>query len=142
MVKVEVLTRHRTRRVNSTKVKGVARKCAARLLPEDSVISVAFLSDSEMTEINEGYTGRKGTTDVLSFPLGNSRHDGRWYGEVVISLDSAARQARERRVTLAEEVTRLIVHATVHLAGYDHHTQGRFKEMRKMEIDLLMKCLK
>jgi len=93
-----------------------------------------------MKKINEEYTGRTGTTDVLSFPLGLD-HNKRSIYEILISLDRAKKQALEKRVTLFQEVIRLLVHAVVHLTGYDHHNDKGFKEMRKKEIELLLRVI-
>lgn len=140
-MKVEVMRRHGKGRINLDKLARITRKCAAGVLPADSVLSVGLISDAEMKEVNELYTGRRGVTDVLSFPLGRSVHDSRWYGEIIISSDRASNQAMEKGVKLVEEITRLIVHAIVHLAGLNHYTRERFKEMRRVELDLLMRCL-
>lgn len=106
------------------------------------MVGVAFLSDREMTGINEKYTGRRGATDVLSFPLGRDLRGGIWSGEILISLDRAARQAKEKGVTLTNEVIRLLVHAMVHLGGHDHYDPDGFLGMRRLEFELLLRCLK
>lgn len=111
------------------------------MLPDSSNLSVAFLADDEMISINEQYTGRSGTTDVLSFQLGRGKFDKKWYFEILISLDRAFRQASEKGLKLTDEVIRLIVHAMVHLSGYDHHDKKSFKEMRKVEFKLLLESL-
>ena len=140
-MKIAVVNRHHKRRVSSKKVMSVIRKCALTLLPKNSIVSVAFLDDVEMTEVNEAYTGRKGTTDVLSFPLGKGEHDNRWCGETLISLDRAYKQAKEKGVSLVQEVTRLLIHSVVHLGGFDHYDKEGFKEMRRIEFRLLLQCL-
>lgn len=139
-MKVEVIVRHRNRRVGLRRVRDVVKRCSALMLPR-SVVSVAFLGDQEMAEINEAYTGRPGTTDVLSFPLGIGAGSRRWHGEVLISLDRASSQARAKGVLLIHEVIRLLIHAMVHLRGLDHHDKKGFREMRRVEFGLLLKCL-
>lgn len=140
-MKIAVVTRHRKKRVSHKKVAGVMKVCARYLLPKKADLSIAFLDDREMTEVNEAYTGRSGTTDVLSFPFGEDRFTNSWCGEILISLDRAGRQAKEKKVTLIQEVIRLVVHAVVHLGGYDHYDKSGFKKMRKMEFELLLDCL-
>jgi len=140
-LQVAVTTRHRKIRIPHQKVSRVVKKAAGELLPARSVMSVAFLGDREMTSVNESYTGRKGTTDVLSFPLGENEITGAVHHEILISLDRAKRQAKSKSVSLIQEVIRLLIHAVVHLAGYDHHDPKMFKEMRRVEFGLLMECL-
>lgn len=128
-------------RVPHARIRGVIRKCAEKLLPPAPVVSVALLGEREMTSINEAYTGRRGTTDVLSFPLGRDAHDGKWYGEILISLPRAGVQAKEKGVSLANEVVRLLIHAMAHLGGCDHHDMQGFVRMRRLELELLLECL-
>lgn len=137
-----VTNHHRRMRVPEGKVRGVIKKCAAgALIPSGSVISIAFLDDEEMAGVNEKYTGRRGATDVLSFPLKRDAYDRRWHGEILISLDRAKRQAKEKGVLLLHEVTRLLIHALAHLSGLGHYDQDGFREMRRVEFGLLLKCL-
>lgn len=136
-----VTNHHRRMRVPGRAVRGVIKRCAGKLVPSGSVISIAFLDDKEMTRVNERYTGRRGATDVLSFPLGKDARDRRWHGEILISLDRAKRQAKEKGVLLIQEVTRLLIHALAHLSGLGHYDQDGFREMRRVEFGLLLKCL-
>lgn len=138
---VEVVTRHRGRRVRKDRVKDVVKLCSRSLLPAPYVISVAFLDDGEMAEINEEFKGRIGATDVLSFPLGTDDCDKKWYGEILISLDRAYRQASDKGVSIMDEVVRLLIHGIVHLSGRGHRDRKSFREMRKIELGLLLKCL-
>jgi len=91
-----------------------------RVLEEEGVaeaeISVAFLSDEEMKNLNATYRGEPSTTDVLSFvydevPLS---------GEIVISPARVAHQAREAGVPFETELATVLVHGVLHLLGYDH----------------------
>lgn len=140
-LQVEITTSHPNKRVSYKKVMDTVRKCSSLTVPADAQISVAFLGDREMKGINESYTGRKGSTDVLSFPLGKAQGGKRWCGEVIISLDRACRQASSKKMTLMQEVTRLIVHSMVHLGGLDHYDKKGFVRMRRVEFGLLLKCL-
>ncbi len=107
--------------------------------------TVAFVSDRRMRELNRRWRGKRGTTDVLSFPnepeaweQGEGRSlgegEGRSLGEVVISVEQAARQAAENGLTLDEEIAQLILHGLLHLCGYDHETDNG--EMNALELRL------
>lgn len=138
---MEIVTHHPRLRVSYRSVERVVSVCAAALLPGNFFMSLALLTDKEMTRINEKYTGRQGSTDVLAFSLGSMSNRETREGEILISLDRANKQAKMKDVRLVLEVTRLIVHAMVHLAGFDHHDLESFKEMRRREFSLLLKCL-
>ena len=89
--------------------------------------------------MNREYRGKDRPTDVLSFSLreGQGGEVSRSIGDVVISLETAARQAVENGFTLDEEVDRLLVHGILHLAGYDHEASPREeRRMRRKEREM------
>ena len=85
-----------------------------------------------MRELNRGYRGKDAATDVLSFPMEHApaADAERLLGDVVISVDTAARQATEYDATLQRELYRLLIHGLLHLLGHDH---VRAAERRVME---------
>ncbi len=120
----------------------VARKARAALEAlglGGSELSVSLVGDGEIRELNSRYRGKDRSTDVLAFALreGEFGAVGDALGDVVISLDTARRQAREHRGTLVDEVDRLLVHGICHLAGYDHEISPRQeRRMRRKERDV------
>jgi len=98
-------------------------------VPLTQGISVVFCSDSAIRKLNARYRHIDHATDVLSFTMG----DNDLLGEIYISLQRAAIQARRYRVTYQEEVVRLFIHGFYHLLGYDHKTERGYKEMEKKE---------
>ena len=104
---------------------------------EAANVTIAFVSDRHMRELNRQWRGKTGTTDVLSFPAGEDEYanpDGSNLGDIVISLEQAARQATEHNLTLDEEIAQLILHGLLHLCGYDHETDNG--EMNRLELRL------
>ena len=101
---------------------------------EGSDFSVAFISDRRMKELNETFRGKNATTDVLSFPNEpdefqhlNSSDDpehvtSEQLGDIVISVEQAAKQAAENGLSLELELKQLMLHGVLHLCGYDHET--------------------
>jgi rRNA maturation RNase YbeY len=75
--------------------------------------------DPEIHALNRQYRGKNKPTDVLSFPLADELQPF-LLGDVVISIETAARQAQRRGHTLREELQTLLVHGILHLLGYDH----------------------
>ena len=102
------------------------RRDAARLLAllgVDAELSIALIGDTEMHDLNRDWRGKDRPTDVLAFALREGEDAGVHpdvLGDVVISLDTAARQAADRGATLADEVRVLLAHGILHLLGYDH----------------------
>jgi probable rRNA maturation factor len=101
-----------------------------------SELSIALVGDAEIAELNEGYRQKSRPTDVLSFSLLEGPHAdfrGQLLGDVVISVETAARQARARRRSLDEEVSRLLIHGVLHLIGHDHEATDEARIMRAEE---------
>jgi probable rRNA maturation factor len=98
-------------------------------------------NDGELRRLNRQFLGKDYATDVLSFPAGdglaNALPDGRAsngrgsLGEIAISIDRAAAQAKEHGHSLADELRILVLHGALHLAGFDHETDSG--EMRDTE---------
>jgi rRNA maturation RNase YbeY len=121
-VPVAVTSRRRRRGVRAAAVRRDAARLL-RLLGLDAELSVALVGDGEMRRLNRAYRGVDAPTDVLAFAMREGR--GRALhpeilGDVVISLDTAPRQAAARRVPVANEVRVLLTHGLLHLLGYDH----------------------
>ncbi len=97
-------------------------------------VSLLLSSDDTIQRLNRDYRGKDKPTDVLSFAY----DEGSLLGEIIISVDTARRQARELGYSLEEELTRLLVHGLVHLLGYDHEKgpeeERKFKELEEMVL--------
>jgi probable rRNA maturation factor len=116
------------------------RSRAVRLLRElgcpRAELSIALVDDATMAALNARYRGVAGATDVLSFSLLDGPHAerrGALLGDVVVSLETAAVQARRARRTLDDEVLLLLIHGTLHLLGHDHVREDEARRMRAEE---------
>jgi probable rRNA maturation factor len=101
-----------------------------------SELSVSLVDDHEIGALNARYRGLERPTDVLSFSLlegSGAEHRGTLLGDVVIGIETAARQARQRHRGLEEEVTRLLIHGLLHLLGHDHEDPDEGRRMRAEE---------
>jgi probable rRNA maturation factor len=96
----------------------------AALDERDSSVSVSFVRDAKIRELNRTFRGHDKPTDVLSFPLvepGDAFAGAeRLLGDIVISVDTALRQAAAYDAPLNREVQRLLIHGVLHLLGHDH----------------------
>lgn len=99
-------------------------------------LTVAFVSDRRMRELNRNFRGKNLTTDVLSFNFEPDEFDAdeNNLGDIVISVEQAARQARENNLDVETEIKQLILHGILHLCGYDHETDDG--AMNRMELKL------
>ena len=100
----------------------------------DRELSLSFVDDHEMREINREYRGKDASTNVLSFAMddGDSSFVSPLLGDVIISCETAAREAKERKVTLSQRYSQLLVHGILHLSGYDHEL-GEDEEQAMVE---------
>jgi probable rRNA maturation factor len=106
----------------------------------DAELSVALVDDAAIADLNERYRGIAGPTDVLSFSLIDGPYPerrGDLLGDVVVSLETAERQARRGRRELDEEVLRLLIHGVLHLMGHDHQERVEARAMRAEERRVL-----
>lgn len=142
MSEVEVSNETRYRFREEAVAQIVGRVLAAE--EADGVVAVAFLDEEAVAELNGRYRGHAESTDVLSFPAGDTEEadwpepDGledEFLGDVVICPVVAERNALEDEISLAEEIRRLLVHGGLHLLGYDHVADDG--EMRARETALL-----
>ena len=100
-------------------------------------ISVVVTNDAAIQILNRQYRSKDAPTDVLAFPLGDGLQAREPFGDVVISLDAAKRQARDYGAPLSDELTRLLIHGTLHLCGYDHHDRAQAARMHGLTRRLL-----
>lgn len=101
-------------------------------------LTVAFVSDKRIKELNKIFRDKNKSTDVLSFSYEQDQYDfletDNFLGDIVISLETAKAQADENKLSFETEIKQLILHGVLHLCGYDHETDAG--EMNSIEIKL------
>lgn len=119
------------------------RRLAASVLraegrPE-AALSVALVDDARISELHEQFLGDPDPTDVISFPLEDDLDlpGPRLLGEVVVSTDTAAREAAERGLPFEREVLLYVAHGTLHLLGWDDHEDAERERMHARQEELL-----
>ena len=93
----------------------------------DINIAVILTGRSRIHSLNRDYRGKDRPTDVLTFDLSDSPDETE--GEIYISIPVAREQADHAGVSLEEELSRLLIHGLLHLAGHDHHTPAEGRKM-------------
>ena len=108
-------------------------------LPVNSQISCALVNNSTIKKLNKNYRGINEVTDVLAFGPGkdkfivdNQGNQGKYLGEVVIGYPQAKKQARQQGHSVKKELTILLIHGILHLAGYDHRTEAERLRMDRV----------
>jgi probable rRNA maturation factor len=139
--------------VNVSTIRRRASKMLSHLGLTRVELSIALVGDARMAELNRAYRRKNRPTDVLSFPMheppARARRRGAkaaeiglaWphrgpLGDVILSVDTARRQAAERHHELIAELTMLLAHGLLHLLGYDHRTDAEEREMLGLTRDL------
>ncbi|HEV2913611.1 MAG TPA: rRNA maturation RNase YbeY [Pyrinomonadaceae bacterium] len=134
---IEVVNRQRRLPVDAGRWKQFAGSALKNIGREDEGAAIVFVSDRAMRDLNRRFRGRDATTDVLSFPAGQTEFErlvDANLGDVVISVERAVAQAAEHGLGFEEEVAQLILHGLLHLCGYDHETDDG--EMNRLELRL------
>ena len=122
---------------------GILRKSAERTLAEERCeeceVSILLTNDIEIHNLNATYRDVDSPTDVLAFAMregADGDPDDEILGDVVISLDTAKRQAKEYKHSIEAELSLLVVHGILHLVGYDHAEKDEADIMQKKQKEI------
>jgi probable rRNA maturation factor len=110
----------------------------------DAELSLLITDDNEITRFNKEYLGRNGPTNVIAFPMTEgdfSEITPGLLGDVVISADTAAREARSMNISTEERFTQLLIHGILHLLGYDHEASERQAEEMDRKTEELLRVI-
>lgn len=147
MEKIRVIISNRQKQVRiPTGVRMLIRRCCHAVLqmedfPDSAEISISFVDNEQIREMNRQYRDKDSVTDVLSFPMGENGHydvnhetGSKILGDIVISVPRAMEQARTYGHSLEREIGYLTAHSMLHLLGYDHEDGGLARvRMREKE---------
>ena len=131
---VEVVNRQRGKKIDASVWALFAEKALDAIGKHGSSVTIAFVSDKSIRKLNQQFRNTDKATDVLSFPVGDEDTN---LGDIAISVDTAATQAKDNDLTFEDEVGQLILHGLLHLSGYDHETDNG--EMNRVELRLRRK---
>ena len=147
---IEVVNRQRLARIDPRRVIRLAGATLAEIGRDGAGVAVAFVRDRVIRQLNREFRGKDRATDVLSFPadhetqsatgvhfIGSSAAEH--IGDIVVSTDTALRQAKDAGHSFAREVDELLIHGVLHLGGYDHETDRG--QMNRLELKLRRKLL-
>jgi len=132
---IEVVNRQRRLKIDTEGWTGFTVKALSAIGKSGSSATIAFVSDNRIRKLNQQFRGIDKATDVLSFPAGEP--DELNLGDIAVSVETAATQAKENGLSLDDEIAQLILHGLLHLSGYDHETDNG--EMNRLELRLRRK---
>jgi probable rRNA maturation factor len=105
-------------------------------------LSILITDDREIAELNRQYLGRRGPTNVIAFPMREGEFSDiapEILGDVVISIETAEREAREGEMELETRFSELLIHGILHLLGFDHESnEQQAHEMEEKSRELLV----
>ncbi|MGQ0809617.1 MAG: rRNA maturation RNase YbeY [Nitrospiraceae bacterium] len=126
-------------RIRRPSLEKLAQQVLTAVGKSEAELSLELVSDRRIRGLNRHYRGLDVPTDVLAFPMREASGPVNvLLGDIVISLETARRQARAGGHPLREEVTALLIHGVLHLCGYDHEGGERdASRMRRKELEVL-----
>ena len=132
---VEIMQRGAGKKLPARKIKKIALTILELVGEKNAELSLVLIGNLEMKKLNARYRKKDYTTDVLSFPVeGIVLKETRLLGDVVVSVEKAAEQARAHGHSSEQELVTLLIHGIVHLIGYDHERSAReARAMRRVE---------
>ena len=130
MIEVDVKNMQRKRPLNRRRMAELAAAALRTAGYERAQLSLVVVNDRRMRDLNRIYRGRKGTTDVLAFPMAV---EPVLQGEILVSADTARREAARRGHSAYHELLLYAVHGVMHLLGYDDHDAAGRRRMRRAE---------
>lgn len=128
-------------RIAHEEIKRKAKTILNALDCPDGELSIVIVDDPEMAKLNEKFLDRPGPTNVIAFsmregPFGEVNPN--LLGDVIISVETAAREAKDADISIELRFDQLLIHGTLHLFGFDHEkTPEQAKAMRVKEKELL-----
>jgi probable rRNA maturation factor len=133
MIQIEILSE--TDATADPRLRQAVEAIFRESLIERATLSIAIVDDPTIHRLNRQYLDHDYPTDVLSFLL--ERDERGLEGEVIVSVDTAARRAVEFGWSTADELLLYVIHGTLHLVGYDDQTESTRAEMRAAERRML-----
>jgi probable rRNA maturation factor len=140
-MKLQIKNNQKKIKIDKRRIRGTVSKILKILNCADKEISLSFIVDENIKQLNKQYLGKDKATNVISFSL----HEGEYgninpqiLGDIVISVETAQRDAIKENLTFSQELGFLIIHGILHLLGYNHEntTIKETNKMRQKEKDL------
>lgn len=141
IMKLQIENRQTKIKLERRKIRGTVLRILNILNCADKEISISFVDDEDIKQLNKQYLGKDKPTNVLSFSLQEGEYGNinpQMLGDIVISTQTALRDAVRGKLTVEQEIDFLMIHGILHLLGYNHEntTKEETKKMRRKEKEL------
>jgi probable rRNA maturation factor len=128
-------------KIDKRKIRQALKTVTNHLGCSDKYISVSFVDDNEIRVLNKNYLAKNRPTNVLSFSMQENDYGGinpQVLGDIVISAQTAKKDARKGGLTVNQEIDFLLIHGLLHLLGFNHEktTKDKAKKMEQKEKEL------
>ena len=140
-MKLQIRNNQRKIKIDKRRIRGTVLKILKILDCADKEISLSFVDDENIKQLNKQYLGRDKATNVISFSLREGEYGNinpQILGDIVISVETAQRDAIKENLTFTQELEFLIIHGVLHLLGYNHENTTKIEtnKMRQKEKEL------
>ena len=140
-MKLQIRNNQNKIKINKRNIRGTVLKILKILDCVDKEISLSFVDDENIKQLNKQYLGRDKATNVISFSLQEGEYSDinpQIMGDIIVSVETAQRDAIKGNLTVTQEFEFLIIHGILHLLGYNHEntTKKETNKMRQKEKDL------
>ena len=140
-MKLQIRNNQNKIKIDKRRIRGTVLKVLKILDCADKEISLSFVDDENIKQLNKQYLGRDKATNVISFSLREGEYGNinpQILGDIIISVETAQRDAIKENLTFSQELEFLIIHGILHLLGYNHENTSKKEtnKMRQKEKDL------
>ena len=140
---VQIDNKQGNHRISKKKLRQTAKVILNALDCPDAELSILIVDDQQIAQLNHQYLNHEGPTNVIAFCMRQGQFSDitpNLLGDVVISADTAHREAQIARISMQDRFDQLLIHGTLHLLGYDHeNTEAEAHRMEKKTEALLKK---
>lgn len=134
-MKIQIANNQKNIKIDKRKIRSITLKLLKLLDCRDKEVSLSFVNDEAIQQLNSQYRNKNKPTDVLSFSLQEGEFGNinpHILGDIVISVDTAMADASKNGLSLEQEINFLIIHGLLHLLGYEHENTTK-EEKKKMQ---------
>ena len=140
-MKLQIRNNQKIIKIDKRRISGTVLKILKILDCADKEISLSFVDDENIKQLNKQYLGKDKATNVISFSLQEGEYSNinpQILGDIIISVETAQRDAIKENLTVTQELEFLIIHGILHLLGYNHEntTEKETNKMQQKEKDL------
>ena len=140
-MEVQIGNRQDKHRISKKKIHETASVILNALDCPEAELSILIVDDQQIAQLNHQYLNREGPTNVIAFPMRQGPFSDiapNVLGDVVISADTAQREAQSAGISTQDRFDQLLIHGTLHLLGYDHeHSASEASKMEEKAEELL-----